>query len=444
MKTIAYKKEFPVRGEYDVIVAGGGPAGIAATLSAAREGGRVLLAERLGIIGGNLTSGHVCPLLGSVSEGTIYDEIVKLLTEDHPENPVYLTRNGREIPIDPEEAKFKLTRLLSDAGVDIMLCTSVADAIVEGNLVRGLILNTPSGLEAYFAKVVVDATGDGQAAFLAGADYRIGRESDGRVQPVTLEFTVSGVDESRAITAWGGSDPVKLPDGKEYRELCREKCESGELPVNVKIVRLHRTCYPGERSVNATQLNGIDTLDARMLGYAEGELREQINACMAFLRRYVPGYENCMLKSSATVLGVRETRRIKGDYTVCDRDVEEGIKHTADVVVHNAWFLIDIHNPAGGGQAEGHAKPALPYDIPYGALLPSSLEGIICAGRCISGTHRAHASYRVMAICLAMGEAAGAAAALAAAKNTTPRELGAVPVQNLLISRGIKLFDSDR
>jgi hypothetical protein len=168
----------------------------------------------------------------------------------------------------------------------------------------------------------------------------------------------------------------------------------------------------GERSVNATQLNGIDPLDPFALGDAEVELRGQIDACLKFLRTYVPGYENCHLKSSGATLGVRETRRIVGDAMVGDADVEQGL-HYDDAVVHNAWFLIDIHNPAGGGQAEGFAQPAQPYDIRYGCLLPRGLENMLTAGRCISGTHRAHASYRVMTVCMAMGEAAGVAAALA-------------------------------
>ena len=251
---------------------------------------------------------------------------------------------------------------------------------------------------------------------------------------------VNGVDESVAISAWGGSDPVKLPSGEEYRALCKRMCADGVLPPNVHIVRLHRTGPAGERSVNATQINGIDALDPADKFNAEVELRRQIEVCYDFLVKYVPGYENCYIKSSGTTLGVRETRRVKGDDCVTDAYVEQGL-HSPDVVVHNAWFLIDIHNPAGGGQAEGFAQPAQPYDIPYGALLPAGLEGLLTAGRCISGSHRAHASYRVMAICMAMGQAAGVAAALSSAQKTTPRALGAHAVQQKLTQLGAKLFD---
>ena len=190
---------------------------------------------------------------------------------------------------------------------------------------------------------------------------------------------MDGVDESCAITAWGGTDPVKLPSGEEYRALCKRMNAAGELPENVTIVRLHRTFYPGERSVNATQINGIDPLDPVALGKAEVELRGQIDQCVAFLRNHVPGFGKCRVKSSAGTLGVRETRRVMGDAMVVDDDLLAG-RHYPDAVVHNAWFLIDIHNPKGGGQAEGHSHPAQPYDIRYGAFLPKGIDSLLTAG----------------------------------------------------------------
>jgi hypothetical protein len=291
---------------------------------------------------------------------------------------------------------------------------------------------------AITADVVIDATGDGTVAMLAGAKFSIGRDSDGRIQPCTLEFLVGGVDESIAISAWGGSDPVKLPSGEEYRQLCKRMCAAGELPENVHIVRLHQTGTPGERSINATQLNGIDPLNPTQRFEADNELRRQIEVCLKFLHNHVPGYENCFIKSSGAVLGVRETRRILGDDTVTDAYVEQGLT-SPDVVVHKAWFLIDIHNPAGGGQAEGHSKMAQPYDIRYGALLPVGVENLLTAGRCISGTHRAHASYRVMAICMATGQAAGIAAALSIEKKVFPRNLAPSEIRDVLKCKGVEL-----
>lgn len=435
---IKYRKTIPLSKEYDIIVVGGGPAGICAAASAAREGCRVLLIERLGILGGNLTSGHVSPILGSTSRGTMADELVTLFSEKHKDAREVITRNGKEVHIDHEEAKAILAEFLTKAGVDFRLCTSLADVKMTGGHIDGVIVCSVCGLEYFSGKVFIDATGDGQLAYLAGCEYKIGRDSDGAVQPVTLEFIVDNVDESVAISAWGGSDPVKLPDGKEYRVLCREKNENGELPENVTIVRLHRTFYDGERAVNATQLNGMNTLDSVEVAKAEVELRGQINSVLTFLRKYVAGYENAKIKSSASVLGVRETRRIMGRYVLNDADVETGAKFD-DAVVHDAWFLIDIHNPSGGGQAEGHSHMAKPYDIPYRCLLPNGVNNLLTSGRCISGTHRAHASYRVMNICMATGQAAGIAAAVSVREEILPEDISAEKLRTELIKNGVIL-----
>ncbi|MBQ3340688.1 MAG: FAD-dependent oxidoreductase [Kiritimatiellae bacterium] len=424
--------------EADVVVAGGGPAGVCAAVSAARLGVKTILAERFGCLGGNLTLGHVSPILGKVCPGTMADEVRRLLNANHLDAQKVMTRNGPEEHIDHEEAKGILAKLCAEAGVTVLLCAPVVDAQMDGRRVVGLTVDTPKGLRSIRAKVVVDATGDGRVAVAAGAEVKIGRESDGATQPSTLEFVVDGVDESCAITAWGGTDPVKLPSGEEYRALCKRMNAAGELPKNVTIVRLHRTFYPGERSVNATQINGIDPLDPVALGKAEAELRWQIDQCVAFLRKHVPGFGKCRVKSSAGTLGVRETRRVMGDAMVVDDDLHDG-RHYLDAIVHNAWFLIDIHNPKGGGQAEGHSHPAKPYDIRYGAFLPKGIDGLLTAGRCISGTHRAHASYRVMTPCMAMGEAVGVAAALAVRRNAVPRDVPADGIRKVLMERGVQL-----
>ena len=419
---------------YDVLVAGGGPAGVCAAVAAARQGARTALVERYGILGGMFTSGYVNPILGAVAPGTMYDEVIALLGAADMR-----TRNGREMSVDTEQAKSLLLRFVRDAGVDIFLQTPVVEVVKEGSAVKGLVIGTQEGLRTLTAGAVVDATGDGFAAARAGAAYEMGRESDGRCQPASIEFTLDGVDEETGITCWGGSDPVTLPGGKKYADFCREASARGELPEHVTIVRIHRTSHPGERSINATQANGYNTLTPEGVLGAECEIRGQINRIIDFLRRHVPGYAACKLKGSGSTLGVRETRRITGDYVISDRDVETGARQE-DVVVHRAWFLIDIHNPAGGGQAEGRSQPAIPYDIPYRSLLPAGLEGILTAGRCISGTHRAHASYRIGGICLATGQAAGTAAALAALAGVSPRDLDVRLLQKALAEQGAELF----
>lgn len=429
----------PYPNEYDVIVAGGGPAGIAAAVSAARAGARTALVERYGILGGMLTSGHVQPILGRAQGRTMYDEIVELLTEGHEDAPKMVTRNGREIGFDLEEAKYRLLKLCVDNGVYVYLQTVVADVLKENDRVTGVKICTPMGLCDLKAAVVVDSTGDGFVAALAGAPFEMGRGSDGKCQPVTLEFTVDNVDESVGITAWGGSDPVTLPDGTRYSDACKAANARGELPENVTIVRLHRTANPGERNVNATQVNGRNSLTVEGIVESELLLRQQVQPIMEFLRKTAPGFANARVKSSASTLGVRETRRFVGEYVISDSDVETGARFD-DVVVHKAWFLIDIHNPAGGGQAEKRSQPAIPYDIPYRSLVPLKIDGLLLSGRNISGTHRAHASYRVMGVAMATGQAAGTAAALCAREGCMPRELDYRKIQQVLEDYGTQLF----
>lgn len=427
---------------YDVVVAGGGPAGLCAAVEAARAGAKCALLERFGGLGGMLTSGAVQPILGSVEPGTMYDELTGLFLQNHPEIAVPRTRNGREVPVDVEEVKSILPGFAADAGVDVYLLCPVVEAQTEGGRILSVVAAPPEGMTRFVAPVFIDATGDGSLAVLAGAGYAVGREADGKCQPGSIEFLLSGVDESVALSCFGGSDPVTLPDGRRYAEVCKAACASGELPENVSIVRLHRTARPGERNVNATQANGFDYLDARAVARAELLLRGQIGQIVKFLQKNVPGYAHCVVKSSGSTVGVRETRRIFGLQTITDRDVETGA-HCADAVVRDAWFLIDIHNPAGGGQAEKHSQPAIPYDIPYGALVCRDVRGLLLAGRCISGTHRAHASYRVMAICMATGQAAGAAAALCAKAEKTPDELDFRAVRRALINSGCMLTDKE-
>lgn len=420
--------------KYDIIVAGAGPAGICAAVSAARQGARVALIERYGVVGGNLTAGYVGPILGSVGPGTMRDEVCGLLgVKDND----WIGEQGNAH--DFEEAKFTLADLVAkESNIDVFLQTAVFDVIKDGNVVKGLVCASNEGPLRFEAPVTIDCTGDGIVSFMAGAEVGKGRE-DGLMQPVTLEFTIDGVDEERGLICIGDVDNVEL-NGQRFLDWCKDRAAEGKIPEKLAAVRLHPCVEKGRRQVNTTQVNRVDITKIDQIFPADYELRQQINLLRDFLRENLPGYENIKVIGSGTTTGVRESRRIMGDYVI-DADELSAGKRFPDVIVHDALFIVDIHNPDGAGQAEDKIQYCQPYDLPYRCFLPKGLEGLMVAGRCISGTHRAHASYRVMSICMAMGEAVGIAAALSVQNGCTPRQLDVTLLQKTMTDKGIVLFD---
>ncbi len=433
MDTYLYQQEVQIAQAFDVLVAGGGPSGICAAVAAAREGATVALIERYGILGGMLTSGHVGPILGMVSQGTMRDELLGLLGV--PDNDM-LGISG--VAHDPEKAKLVLAEFVNHENIHVFLQTKVVDVIREQETLRGLVLSGKEGPFALLGKVIVDATGDADIAYLAGVPCEKGREEDSLMQPVTLEFTIDGVNEDCGIACIGDVDDVKL-NNERFLDFCKRCGDDGILPKNIVAVRLHRTSVPGERRVNTTQENGVDATKVSEIFHAELVLRRQIDLLVKFFRQYLPGYENCRIISSATTLGVRETRRIRGAYVLTEQEILQGARFP-DVIVHKAEFIVDIHNPSGPGQADASIQYAKPYDLPYRCFVPLKAENLLVTGRTISGTHRAHASYRVMSICMAMGQSVGIAAALCAKTGNTPRTLDVKAVQDALTRNSVDLF----
>ena len=423
METVSYTREIPVYKRFDVIVCGAGPAGICAAVAAARQGAKVALLERYGVPGGNLTCGHVGPILGMVGKGTMRDELMALL--EVPDNDM-IGRVG--VAHDMQRAKTVLTEFIHHENIEVYLQTMAADALVEDRRITGVVISTKEGLLALEGKVVVDATGDGDVAAFAGCQIEKGRE-DGLMQPVTLEFTLDNVDEDRGVICIGDVDDVAF-NGQRFLDYCKQCAQKGMLPEHLAAVRLHPTVHKGERQVNTTQANGVDSTKIEDLYPAELALRGQIDTLIRFFRENLPG----------TTTGIRESRRVVGEYLITAEELAAG-KRFDDVVVHKAEFIVDIHNPAGAGQAEEKIQYVVPYDLPYGCFVPKGVDGLMTAGRCISGTHRAHASYRVMSICMAMGQAVGVAAALCARQGCQPRELDVKALQKELAALGVELFD---
>ncbi len=428
MKIIEERREIPVWEETDVLVAGAGPAGVSAAITAAREGASVILVEQSGNVGGIATEGLMSHWTGN-TEGGFYEEILARSSDTDV--------NDREMQkvINPEKLKTVLLEMLEEAGVKLLLYTFACEPVMEGDRIKGIIAENKSGRGAILAKIVVDASGDGDIAARAGAPYYTGRETDGKMQPATIMFKVAGVDVERGVFPGGFEDHLAIPAG-DIQKLGEE-----HLPAPAGHVLLYRTTLPGVVTCNMTNCTDIDGTKAEDLTRATIVCRKQMDAIVNFLREYVPGFEKCYLISSASLVGIRETRHFKGEAQITQEDILQA-RVFEDWVVAKAHFNFDVHNITGSGLDETGAQKKFGqkkgYTIPYGCFVPLKVENLYLAGRNISGTHMAHSNYRVMPICANMGQAVGVAAAMCVKEGCSPRSLEAKTVQERMLELGVE------
>src|SRR5918994_5071923 len=436
----------------DVLVVGGGPAGIGAALGAADAGASVILVERYGFLGGNATAALVMPLMSFHTQRAAFERAdgAKLFPTDHgPGEPVVagalarlLSRlimtggaitpgpaTGYVVPFDPELLKLSALELLDEAGVRLLFHAFASGVLADGPL-RGVVFETKSGPIVIRAKTVVDCTGDGDVAAAAGARFEVGREADGLVQPMTLMFRMVQFERA-GFEAYVREHPDQWRGVHGLWDLIRKASEAGELDLPREDILFFGTPHEGEVSVNSTRVMRVLGTDVFDWSCAELESRRQMSQIATFLRRHVPGFARAYIAQSGVHTGVRETRRIVGDYQLTAEDVLEGRKF--DDVVARGAYPVDIHNPKGSGTVLKRLPPGEAYDIPLRALLPQGVDGLLVAGRCLSGTHEAHSSYRVMPIVMATGQAAGVCAALAAKRAQTPRAVPVAEVQAALL-----------
>ena len=430
-KYIEPAKEIPIVSKVDVVVIGGGPAGFSAAVNAARGGAKTMLIEQSGTVGGVATSGLMSHWTGG-TQGGFYEEIIER-SKDTEETDI---KHLLDHTINPEKLKFVFLEMLDEAGVDLKLYTFACAPIMESNKTTGVVIESKSGREAVMAKVVIDASGDGDIAAKAGVPFTKGREDDGKMQPMTLMFKVGGVDTKRAVFLDSFEDTCQVPEG-DLQTLGKKT-----LPFPAGHILLYRTTLPGIVTCNMTNCIEVDGTKAGDLTKAEYECRKQMNPIVDFLRRYVPGYEKCFVISSASIIGVRETRHLEGEYTLTEKDILCA-RIFEDWVVTKAYFNFDVHNISGSGLDKSGAQKefaqAKGYTIPYRCFIPRKIENLMFCGRNISGNHLAHSNYRVMPICANMGQAIGNAAALCIYKNVTPRELNASDLQKKLKSQGVEV-----
>ena len=425
MEFYVENRQTPIVGNYDVIVAGGGPAGIGAALAAARHGKSVLLVEQYGFLGGMWTAGLVIPIWDWENKGGIVQELVdgiNAMGMNEYSGPLYT--------FDIEAMKLLLDRKMKQSGVKLLLHTYICDVMMEGDTIKGIIVENKSGRSAYSAGIVIDCTGDGDAAARAGARFKVGRESDGAVQPMSLMFKLGNMDYIQEMEyAMASTDLFHHMKLAAKRNGLTDYDFNFERPYILKLPTMHQGIAEMTHIRNRNPLNADDLTEAELEG------RELVAEAMRFFTSYMPQFKHAFLEQTAPHIGIRESRRILGEYILSIDDIIKGSRFSDGITICD--FNVDIHQPDGKTQ-EGMDYPNKPYHIPYRSLVPLDVENLLVAGRCISGTYEAHASYRVTGDCVAMGQAAGTAAALCLEQRITPRKLNGAAVAQVLRQDGAK------
>jgi len=457
---VRFNGEVDVKYEVDVLVVGGGSAGFGAAISAARNGAKTMLVEKYGCLGGLVTLGLVCYLAG-YPEGVGRDLLQRLREKGG--------LGDRTLICDPETTKYVMEQMAIENGVKLLYWTYVIDSIVEDNEIKGVIYQNISGRGAILAKRVIDCTGDAEVSYFAGVPVEVGWElMDGYNQAVSLDFVMANVD----LNAFSPRDfyatvQMKLDEAAREGKLPRlvEKGYLGAFP--------NRPTGKGDVYVCTAHSRKCRTTDAEDLTRIAIEQRDQIQKLVEFYRENVVGFEEAWLSYTAPILGIRESRRIVGEYKLTAEDLVLARKFKDAIARDTHGF--DIHNPIDDlphikhthlkepkepafctdqprqdgriccvkdnpkGKYRAYLKPGEYYEIPYRCLIPINIENLLVAGRCISADFEAQSGTRLIMTCITMGHAAGTAAALSIKENVTPRKLDVGYLRDKLVEEGVNL-----
>lgn len=428
---LRFERSIPVGNTYDVVVCGGGPSGCAAALAAKREGLTVLLVEGQGQLGGMATSGMVSHWLGGRNQKgewvvgglfrTIAEEAASrgcaLLPKLDPAEKYHpfgwFNWFIHGVPIDPYGVARFLDENMKTFGVDVLLLTQVVDVVTDGDRITHMVTFNKSGLTAVAARAVVDATGDADVAARSGCEYVKGRRPDGLMTPATLEFHVSHVDQAK-LTRY-----IEEQRDPKLRTKILELRKQGIWPFPYDIFICTQLTEPDTFYVNTIRLVGIDGTDGASITEGMIQGRAEIENLLTILRQHVPGFENVQLKAVAPLLGIRETRRIVADSMMTVHDLSQG-KEFPDTIGFSmyGWDLPDPNKPsvqpfATDDAARGYrytVKKGLSTPLPYRIMVPRPVRNLICPGRAVCVERQVLGPVRVMAPCMAMGEAGGIAA----------------------------------
>lgn len=452
-KTVA--REF----DADVLVIGGGPAGFGAAVAAARNGASTMLIERNAMLGGMATAGLVGPFMTCYDDDGqeqivkgIFDELC-LRTEArggaiHPSKvegmttySSYYVRSHRHVtPFQSETLAVVMDEMAAEAGVQVLFNVQVCDVLKEGERIAGVIAAMKEGLALFRAKTYIDCTGDADVAHFAGVPTWMGDERSGQMQPASLFFEIGNVDREKFVgelEAKKEAGQLGIPSHNCWNWYIAEARKNGDWTLERDEIGNYEQPVNNRWKMNTTRIAGVDATRTEDVTKGLIEGREQVQQVMAFLRKYVPGCENVELIQVASALGVRETRHIVGKYELTVDDIMSQ-KHFDDAIC-TFGYAVDIHDPQGNGgvfQEVNHY-----YTIPFRCMVPVECENMLVAGRSICGTSEAAASYRVMPCCIALGQAAGTAAALALKNGGEAADVDIGLLRRTLIEQGAVIKD---
>ncbi len=408
------ERRVPVLAEADVVVCGGGTAGVAAAHSAARHGARVVLLERWPSLGGMATNALVN--IWHTSDRT--KQVITGFTQEAVDRGGRFVRRMADFPKRPETHEFDSTgmrvvfdRMLKDAGVRVFCNLAAVESVVSDGRVRAVLVDTKTGRKAVRGTIFIDATGDGDVAAGAGVPFDFGRSSDGGVQGMTMMFRLQGIDAANVR--------ANPKEAERVFALMKRLRDEGKFPQFLEMAARSYLSSPRDPlvSYNMCPVAG-NPLDEEELTRLSAQGREQVYQYVDLWRQEMPGFENAEVNQMGFGLGVRESRRIRGLKTLDAQMVVKAVKQP-DAIGHGFW-MIDIHDPKGTGHTtwvEQKADTMPPvgdsYHIPLGICLNDRIPNLAVVGRCVSATHEALASVRLQSHCMVMGQGVGTCAALA-------------------------------
>ncbi|MBQ5765363.1 MAG: FAD-dependent oxidoreductase [Clostridia bacterium] len=460
---------------FDTVIIGGGLAGCGAAIASARNGDKTLLVEASGVLGGQATLGLVTPLDARFTKsGKSFGGIM----EEISEKTIKLTKEYCSCGVDgkishiasPHILKYVLVDIVEESGADIYFHTTILSANTDGDNITSVILSGKSGLIKVNAKCFIDATGDADLVYLSGAEYVLGSEPgvfeqlsetglnkshfsdneysgyshDGLMQPVSIFILMGNVDVDKAVTfnnkdlKFGdlGITKEKFLEWK-FANTCGFEVSGDSIPMPQGRVLVTRSTRPDIAVINMSRVVGVDGSDADDLNDGEIKAQKQTIAIVDFLKTFIPGFEDSYYIQSGATLGVRETRRMVGEYVLSGM---EAINCKAfDNPIARGSYIIDIHDPSGRARAIGGDIKGDYYDIPYGCLISKTYNNLLSCGRCISVDHIAHSSTRIQGTCIQTGQAAGTAAAIANANGISPKQLDTNELHQQLLKAGMYL-----